>query len=193
MTPKLTAEVSKQITPKRVERGTMNYFRYIAIGSLLIVTSTAPAQETSSGAGGANKGEHVQRTAQNHMATVEEQLNVLTGKLDLTAEQRAKIRPVLQRMHDGTERLVRDKSLSQEERMAKATALHYQADKEIREVLSEDQKKKLDEYEQGPHPEMHGGISGAASHPQPTHDAGLTAASCIDTFAHVLGAEREPG
>jgi hypothetical protein len=41
----------------------------------------------------------------------------------------------------------------------------YKADKQIREILSEDQKKKLDQYEQGPHPEMHGNLSGATSSP----------------------------
>ena len=31
-----------------------------------------------------------------------------------------------------------------------------EADKQIREVLSDDQKKKLDQLEQGMHPELHG-------------------------------------
>jgi hypothetical protein len=35
------------------------------------------------------------------------------------------------------------------------------ADKKIREILSDDQKKKLDQYLQGPHSEMHGNLSGA--------------------------------
>jgi hypothetical protein len=37
----------------------------------------------------------------------------------------------------------------------------YKADKKIREVLSDDQKKKLDQYLHGPHAEMHGNLSGA--------------------------------
>jgi hypothetical protein len=37
----------------------------------------------------------------------------------------------------------------------------YKADKQIREFLSDDQKKKLDQYLQGPHSEMHGNLSGA--------------------------------
>jgi hypothetical protein len=34
------------------------------------------------------------------------------------------------------------------------------ADKKMREVLSDNQKKKLDQYENGPHQEMHGTLSG---------------------------------
>jgi hypothetical protein len=44
----------------------------------------------------------------------------------------------------------------------------YNADKQIREVLSEDQKKKLDQFEQEPHPEMHGNLRGATSSPPQT-------------------------
>jgi hypothetical protein len=44
-------------------------------------------------------------------------------------------------------------------------------DKKIREILSDDQKKKLDQYLQGPHSEMHGNLSGvtppATGRPKP--------------------------
>jgi len=42
----------------------------------------------------------------------------------------------------------------------------YKADEKIRAVLTDDQKRKLDEYEHGPHPEMHGNLSGATQQPQ---------------------------
>jgi Spy/CpxP family protein refolding chaperone len=90
---------------------------------------------------------------------------VLTGKLDLTGDQQARIKPILQELHDGTLKLVQDKSLSREERLARVKPQRYKADKQMREILSDDQKKKLDKYEQGPHPEMHGNLSGAASPP----------------------------
>jgi hypothetical protein len=38
-------------------------------------------------------------------------------------------------------------------------------DKKMREILSDDQKKKLDQYEQGPHPEVHGTLSGTPKPP----------------------------
>jgi hypothetical protein len=45
----------------------------------------------------------------------------------------------------------------------KVRPLRMNADKKIREILSDDQKKKLDQYLQGPHSEMHGNLSGATS------------------------------
>jgi Spy/CpxP family protein refolding chaperone len=143
----------------------MNRLRYLAIGTMLIVALTAPAQQTATGPGGANKDEHGQRTAQGDVPTVERQLKMLTEKLDLTSDQQARIKPILQQLHDATEKLVQDKSLSREERLAKVRPQRYKADKQIREILSDDQKKKLDQYEQEPHPEMHGKLSGATPPP----------------------------
>jgi len=98
--------------------------------------------------------------AQNSLPSVEEQLKVLNEKLDLTTGQQAKIKPILQQLHDITENAVQDRNLSQEERLAKVRPQRRMADKKMREILSDEQKKKLDQYESGPHPEMHGTLSG---------------------------------
>jgi Spy/CpxP family protein refolding chaperone len=135
--------------------------RLLAIGTMLIVVLTAPTQQTATRPGGTDKEEHAQRGAQDGVPTVESQLKVLTEKLDLTGDQQARIKPILQELHDATLKLVRDKSLSHEERLAKVRPQRYKADKQIREFLSDDQKKKLDQYLQGPHSEMHGNLTGA--------------------------------
>ena len=100
------------------------------------------------------------------MPTVEEQLKVLAEKLDLTATQSAKVRPILQNLHDATEQLMRDERLTREERLAKVRPQRMQADKKIRALLNDDQTKKLDQYLAGSHDEMHGGLSGATAPPQ---------------------------
>jgi len=133
---------------------------------MLIVALTAPAQQTATGPGVNGKEKHGQRDAQDGVPTVETQLKVLTEKLDLTGDQQAKVKAILQELHNATLKLVRDKSLSQEERLAKVRPQRYKADKQIREILNDDQKKKLDQYLQGPHSEMHGNLSGAT--PPPT-------------------------
>jgi Spy/CpxP family protein refolding chaperone len=140
--------------------------RLLAIGTMSIVALTAPAQQTATGPAGTDKEEHGQRGAQDGVPTVETQLKVLTEKLDLTGDQQAKVKAILQELHDATLKLVRDKSLSREERLAKVRPQRYKADKQIREILSGDQKKKLDQYLRGPHSEMHGNLSGAT--PPPT-------------------------
>jgi hypothetical protein len=64
-------------------------------------------------------------------------------------------------------KLIVDKTLSRDERLAKVRPWRYDADKRIHAVLNEDQKKKLDQYEAGPHSEMHGNLSGTT--PSPAH------------------------
>ena len=143
----------------------MNRFHLLAIGTMLIVALIAPAQQTATGPGATDKVEHGQRAAQGDVPTVGQQLKVLTEKLELTADQQARITPILQELHDATLKLVQDKSLSREQRLAKVRPKRYKADKQIREILSDDQKNKLDQYLQGPHSEMHGNLSGPTSSP----------------------------
>jgi Spy/CpxP family protein refolding chaperone len=92
--------------------------------------------------------------------TAEGQLTFLSAKLDLTGDQQEKIKPILQELHDTTVKLVQDQNISREERLSKVRDSRYAADKKIRTLLNDDQKKKLDEVEQGPHPELHGDIKG---------------------------------
>ncbi len=133
----------------------MNRFRLLSIGTLLIVALTVPAQQTAAGPGDAD-----QHSAQSGVPAVEQHMKLLTAKLDLTSDQQASIKPILQEMHDGTQKLVDDQSLTREERLEKVRPLRLKADKQIREVLNDDQKKKLDQLEQGAHPELHGNLNG---------------------------------
>jgi Spy/CpxP family protein refolding chaperone len=140
-------------------------FRLLTIGTMLIVALTAPAQQTATGPGATDKDEHGQRPTQGGVPTVGQMMKVLTEKLALTGDQQARITPILQKLHDTQQKLVEDKSLSREERLAKVRPERYKADKQIREILTDDQKRKLDQYLQGPHPEMHGNLSGATPPP----------------------------
>jgi Spy/CpxP family protein refolding chaperone len=132
---------------------------------MLIVVLAAPAQQTATRPGSSDKGEHGQSAAQEDVPIVGQMLKVLTEKLDLTGDQQARITPILQKLHDTQQKLVEDKSLSREERLAKVRPQRDKADKQIRKILTDDQKKKLDQFLQGPHPEMHGNLSGATPPP----------------------------
>jgi len=136
--------------------------RLIALSTTFLISLAVPAQQAAAGpavAGGDGQG---QNAAQGEVPVVGQMLKVLTEKLDLTAEQQARITPILQRLHDIQQALVQDKSLSREERLAKLRPQRYKANEDIREILTDTQKAKLDQYLQGPHPEMHGNLSGAA-------------------------------
>jgi hypothetical protein len=145
----------------------MNRFRSLASATILIFALNVPAQQTATAPGSADKSEQGQPSMQDDVPTADEQLKVLTTKLDLTDDQQARIKPVLQGVYDATVKISQDQSLSREKRLARVRPIRYKAHDQIREILNEEQKIKLDQYMQGPHPEMHGNLTGAKSSPRP--------------------------
>jgi Spy/CpxP family protein refolding chaperone len=134
----------------------MNRIRALAIGSMLLIPSAMLGQQTTP-TGGPAKG-----AAQGVvLPDAGDQLKVLTQKLDLSIDQQPKVKTILQKLHDASVKLLQDESASREELLSKVRPLRMNADKKIREILTDDQKKKLDQYLQGPHSEMHGNLSGA--------------------------------
>lgn len=105
------------------------------------------------------------REEQDSLPPVEEQLKVLNEKLGLTAKQQATVRLILQHLHDATENVMQDQTLSREQRLAKVRPQRQMADEKMRTILSDQQRKKLDQYEQGPHAEVHGTLSGTPKPP----------------------------
>ena len=103
----------------------MNYIRFAAIGSVLVFALTGFAGQSD----------------------VEEHLKMLTARLDLTSGQQARIKPVLTEMMETTQALERDQSLSSEQRAARMAEAHQKADRRAREILNDDQRKKLDQLE----------------------------------------------
>lgn len=140
----------------------MNRMPLLAIGTMIFAL-TAVAQQPTTSAGDSAKS--VSSSDHAVVPTPEEQLTFLTGKLDLTDRQRKRIEPALQELHDATEKLVQDETLSRDERLSKVRECRQNADKKIRALLNDDQKKKLDQVEHEPHPELHGNVSGARATP----------------------------
>jgi Spy/CpxP family protein refolding chaperone len=134
----------------------MNRIRLLAIGSMLLIAPAMLAQQTAQ-TGGPAKG-----AAQGvGLPDVGDQLKALTQKLDLSVDQQPKVKTILQELHDASLRLMQDENTSQDELLSKVRPLRMNADKKIREILTNDQKKKLDLYLQGPHSEMHGNPHGS--------------------------------
>jgi len=136
----------------------MNRIRAIALATLLTLTLTVAAQQANARGSGPAKGS----TGGDHpvVPAVEVQLKFLTEKLDLNSEQQEKMNPILQELHDTTMKLVQDHSMHQEY-VSKLRDARYGADKKIRAILTDEQKKKLDQVEQEPHPELHGNVTDA--------------------------------
>jgi Spy/CpxP family protein refolding chaperone len=124
--------------------------RSFAIGTLLLFAVPAFPQQPASDAAPVTDAAGV--------PTVESQMKFLSPRLDLSQDQQAQVQTILQGLHDATVKAVHDESLSAQERLTNIRAERMRADKRMREVLTDDQKKKLDQVEQGPHPELHGNI-----------------------------------
>jgi len=132
----------------------MNRIRLLAVATVLIFALTTVAQQDS-GTSGGQTGAQV-----NSVPEVEAHVRLFTEKLSLTSDQQTKIRPILRDMHDSMQKIMEDESKSREEKLASVRPMRMKADKEIREILNDDQKKKLDQLEQEMHAELHGDAHG---------------------------------
>lgn len=148
----------------------MNRFCLFAFGIIVLLATTAPAQQPGGASDASNNGATDRTRTADGVPSASEQLTFLAAKLDLSPDQQAKIKPILQQLHDVTLKAVLDTSLTQEEHLTRVRPYRYKARDQIREILNDDQKNKLDQYLQGPHPEMHGNLTGTKSSPQPPQD-----------------------
>ena len=113
----------------------MNRIRKFAIGAVMLIALGAMAQQTTT-----------------TTPSVDDHLKWLSTQLNLSAEQQAKLRPIVQKMQDGMEKIRQDQSLTPEARHEKMQALHTEAVKEAQPYLSSEQQQKLDELAKEPHP-----------------------------------------
>jgi Spy/CpxP family protein refolding chaperone len=118
--------------------------RSFGIGTVLMFALAMAAQQAVTSSG---------------VPKAESQLKLFTARLDLTTAQQAKIKPILQELQAGTENVVQEGNLSHDQVLEKVGPLRLNADRKIREVLSDEQKRKLDQLEHEPHPELHGDLN----------------------------------
>ena len=78
------------------------------------------------------------------MPSVDDQIKHLTKKLNLSDDQQAKLKPILEDQHKQMETIHDDSSLSREDRFSKMQALRQSSDTQIKGVLNEDQQKNFD-------------------------------------------------
>jgi Spy/CpxP family protein refolding chaperone len=109
----------------------MNMNRRIFIGSLLlglaVTLTTRPA------------------LAQEHPATAENRLEEMSKQLNLTDDQKAKLKPVLQDEAQQLQAVHNDTSLSHDQKMAKVKEIREAHKPQINNVLTPDQQKKWEE------------------------------------------------
>jgi Spy/CpxP family protein refolding chaperone len=79
------------------------------------------------------------------VASVDSQLKNLSAQLNLTEEQRAQIKPILE--DERQQLLMKDDSLSREDRITNKQRIRERAGSKIRDLLNDEQKTKFDQLE----------------------------------------------
>jgi hypothetical protein len=93
------------------------------------------------------------------MMNADEHLQVLSQKLNLTDDQKAKIKPILEQHLQERQSIMKDQSLSMEEKHTKMKASMDSAHSQIEAQLNDTQKKQFAEMMKDMHGEgkgMHG-------------------------------------
>jgi protein CpxP len=111
-----------------------------SVGAFAGVAQDAQQPREHSGAGqghGSGEGQG--------MMTPEAMLEHLTKELNLTDDQQAKIKPILEEHLKQMDQARQDTSLPQEDRRAKMKQIHEDMISQARPILNPDQQKKLDE------------------------------------------------
>jgi Spy/CpxP family protein refolding chaperone len=78
------------------------------------------------------------------MPSVDDQIKHLTKKLNLSDDQQAKLKPILEDQRKQMDTIHNDSSLSREDRFSKMQELRQNSDTQIKSVLNEDQQKNFD-------------------------------------------------
>jgi periplasmic protein CpxP/Spy len=93
-----------------------------------------PAQESGKHAGHMGPG----------MGNVDDHVKEMSAKLNLTADQQTKVKAILEDTHQQADALMKDDSMSKEDKHAKMKSLHESTHAKVRDVLTDEQKPKFD-------------------------------------------------
>jgi periplasmic protein CpxP/Spy len=100
------------------------------------------------------------------MPSVDDQVKMLSDRLNLTADQQTKIKPILEDQRTQMQALMKDDSLSQDDRRAKMHSLRESTNSKIRDLLTDDQKNQFDEMRQQMRDRMRQPPPGGDSNPK---------------------------
>ena len=116
----------------------------VAATGLLLSAGTVLAQDAQTPP--ADPGSAMSRGGHHHgMPSADDQLKHLTTKLNLSDDQQAKVKPILDEQHNQMEQLRADNSTSRQDRWKKMREIRENSDNQIKSVLNDDQKKQFDQ------------------------------------------------
>lgn len=80
------------------------------------------------------------------MPSIDEQVQKLSDRINLSNDQQAKVKTILEDQHTQAVGLMKDDSLSQDDKRQKIMSLRQATVSKIKDTLNDDQKKKFDTY-----------------------------------------------
>jgi len=127
----------------------MKQLRTLALLAICAFAISALAQQTppADSHEGHGQGQGQGQGMGHKMPSVDEMVQTMSEKLSLTDAQKPKIREIAEGVHKKMDSVMNDQSLSPEDRMAKMRAAHNDAMAQVRPILTDDQKKKLDDWQ----------------------------------------------
>jgi Spy/CpxP family protein refolding chaperone len=121
----------------------MNMMRKFLLLAICLLAVGAWAQQNPPAQGGGDD----QGRPRRGMPSVDDQVKNLTEKLSLTDDQQGKVKTILEDTRSQMMKVMQDDSMSREDKMTKGRSLREAANGKIREVLTDDQKKKFDDMQ----------------------------------------------
>jgi Spy/CpxP family protein refolding chaperone len=98
------------------------------------------------------------------MGNVDDHVKELTTKLNLSNDQQAKVKSILEDTHQQMDTLAKDQSISKDDKHAKMKELHESVHSKVRDVLTDDQKPKFDAMVKDMENNMHSQHAGDKDH-----------------------------
>lgn len=125
-------------------------FAALAIGPAAVAQTGTDAQQgqstTQQGTNG-GKWKHGRGAKMRKAMNPDNRLNHLSQKLNLTDEQKTKIRPILEDEANQMKSLHDDSSVSRDQKREKMMQIHENSQSQIRSALNSDQQAKFDEMQ----------------------------------------------
>ena len=136
----------------------MKLMRIVTLFAACLFALAATAQQNPPAQ---ENGEHKHGGQSGRMGNMDDMMQELTTKLNLTADQQTKIKSIMEENHQKMQTSMKDESLSKEDKHAKTMEMHNAVHAKVREVLTDDQKPKFDAMVKDMETNMHGHDKGA--------------------------------
>jgi hypothetical protein len=117
----------------------MKLTRLLLMAGLCLMTLASAQQQPDPSQGEGQQGQHA-----GSATNVDENIKMLSDRLGLAADQVAKIKPILQDQLTQMQAARKDASLTAGQKLDKIRSIHDETHAKIRDVLTDDQKKKFD-------------------------------------------------